>query len=127
MTGPQFAFSNAVPFADPSDYKILVNDWPYGYEPGIKHIIVWLKTRLETEPTKGDMTPRSRQQVENFIQKTFVERVKNLPGDEDKVMWFKNWTALQSVPGIEHVHVFVRSVPDHIIEQWTGSDKPINN
>lgn len=126
-TGPQFAFNNVVPFADPNDYKILVNDWPYGYEPGIKHIIVWLKTRLETEPTKGDMTPKSRQQVETFIQNTFVDRVKHLPGDEDKVMWFKNWTALQSVPGIEHIHVFVRSVPDHIIGQWTGSDKPINN
>lgn len=126
-TGPQFAVQNSIPFADPRDYKILINDWPYGYEPGIKHIIVWLKTRLETEPTKGDMTPKSRQQVEAFIQKTFVERIQDLPGDGDNVMWFKNWTALQSVPGIEHVHVFVRAVPDHIIEGWTGSDEPINN
>lgn len=126
-TGPQFAVENPVPFADARDYKILINDWPYGYEPGIKHIIVWLKTRLETEPRRGDMTPKSRQQVEDFIQKTFVDRVRDLPGAGDKVMWFKNWTALQSVPGIEHVHVFVRSVPSAIIEEWTGSDEPMNN
>ncbi|OQV00198.1 hypothetical protein CLAIMM_05730 [Cladophialophora immunda] len=126
-TGPRFAVNNPVPFADEADYKILVNDWPYGLAPGIRHIIVWLKTRLESEPTRGDMTPRSRQQVEDFIQSTFVDRVKDLPGEQEKVMWFKNWTELQSVPGMEHVHVLVRDVPDDIIRDWTGGDQPINN
>ena len=39
-------------------------------------------------------------------------------------MWFKNWTALQSVPGMEHVHVLVREVPDEIVAEWTGSEQP---
>lgn len=127
-SGPQFAVRNTVPFADPADYKILRNDWPYGYDdPGITHIIVWLKNRLESEPTRGDMTPKSRLQVEDFVQKTFVNRVKGLPGHEEKVMWFRNWTALQSIPGIEHIHIFVRDVPAAIIEEWTGSDIPIGS
>ncbi|ETI20437.1 hypothetical protein G647_08472 [Cladophialophora carrionii CBS 160.54] len=124
--GPNFEVRNPVPFADPADYKILVNDWPYGLAPGIKHIIVWLKGRLESEPTRGDMTPKSRQQVEDFIQSKFIDRVKNLPGEQEKVIWFKNWTALQSVPGMEHVHVLVRDVPEEIIREWTGGDQPIN-
>jgi len=126
-TGPQFDIKNRVPFADETDYKILLNDWPYGMTPGIRHIIVWLKTRLESEPTRGDMTPRSRQQVEEFIQSKFVDRVKGLPGEQEKVMWFKNWIALQSVRGMEHVHVLVRDVPEEIILEWTDGDRSMNN
>lgn len=125
-SGPKFALRNPVPFADEADYKILLNDWPYALAPGIRHIIVWLKMRLESEPTRGDMTPKSRQRVEEFIQTKFVDRVKDLPGEEEKVIWFKNWTALQSVPGMEHVHVLVRDVPDSIIEEWTNGVQPLN-
>ena len=39
-------------------------------------------------------------------------------------MWFKNWKALQSVPGMEHVHVLVREVPDEIVAEWTRSEQP---
>lgn len=126
-TGPKFEVRNPIPFADKADYRILANDWPYGLAPGIRHLIVWLKTRLDSEPTKGDMTPKSRQQVEEFIHSKFVERIKDLPGDQEKVMWFKNWTALQSVPGMEHVHVLVRDVPDEIIQEWTDGDRPMND
>ncbi|EHY60640.1 hypothetical protein ABEF92_001553 [Exophiala dermatitidis] len=123
---PEFAVKNPVPFADPDDYKILLNDWPYGLAPGIGHLIVWLKTRLESEPTRGDMTPESRQQVEEFIQKTFVDRIKDLPGEPEKIMWFRNWTALQSVPGLEHVHVLVRDVPEDIVREWTDGVPPLH-
>ncbi|EXJ82677.1 hypothetical protein A1O3_06491 [Capronia epimyces CBS 606.96] len=125
-TGPEFAVKDPVPFAHPDDYKILPNDWPYGLAPGIRHLIVWLKTRLESEPTKGDMTPKSREQVEEFVQNTFVDRVKDLPGEKEKVMWFKNWKALQSVPGMEHLHVLVRDVPEDIIREWTNGVRPLN-
>lgn len=69
------------------------------------------------------MTPKSRQQTEDFVQKTFVDRVKDLPGPDEKVMWFKNWSSLQSVPAMEHVHVLVRNVSDNIIEEWTGGEQ----
>ncbi|RMZ88023.1 hypothetical protein DV736_g4749, partial [Chaetothyriales sp. CBS 134916] len=122
-TGPRFAVVNATPFADQHDYKIMPNDWPYGMAPGIRHLIVWLKTRLESEPSRGDMTPKSRQQVQDFIQATFIDRVKDVPDDNDKVIWFRNWTALQSVPGMEHVHVLVRDVPEEIILEWCGGER----
>ena len=126
QTGPKFEVNNPTPFADKSDFKALLNDWPYGLAPGIKHIIVWLKMRLDSEPAKGDMTPKSRHQVEDFVQTNFIDRVNGLPGEQEKVIWFKNWTALQSVPGMEHVHILVRDVPDEIIMEWTDGDRPIN-
>jgi len=125
--GLRFAVKDASsPFADEADSQILVNDWPYGLAPGITHLIVWLKTRLESEPTRGDMTPKSRRQVEDFTRAKFVDRVKDLPGQEEKVMWFRNWTALQSVSGLEHVHVLVRDVPESIIREWTDGVQPLN-
>lgn len=126
-SGPKFSIRDPVPFANSDDFKIMPNDWPYGMAPGIKHLIVWLKTRLESEPTRGDMTPKSRQQIQDFIQKTFIDRVRDLPGPSEKVMWFKNWTALQSVPGMEHVHVLVRNVPEEVLDEWTGGDRPVQS
>jgi hypothetical protein len=64
--------------------------------------------------------------VEDFIRAKFVDRVKDLPGEEEKVMWFRNWTALQSVSGLEHVHVLVRDVPESIIREWTDGVQPLN-
>jgi hypothetical protein len=121
-TGPKFAVEDPIPFANPADYKIMPNDWPYGMDPSIRHLIVWLKGRVETEPSRGDMTPTSRHQIDRFVQKTFVDRVEGLPGPAEKVMWFKNWTALQSVPGMEHIHVLVRDVPQSIVDEWTGGE-----
>lgn len=121
-SGPKFDFISPIPFEDERDFKILPNDWPYGMEPGIVHVVVWLKNRLETEPGRGDMTETSRRQTEGFVQRRFVERVRCLPGTRDKVQWFKNWTALQSVPGLEHVHVLVRDVPEDVILEWTGGE-----
>lgn len=88
----------------------------------ITHIIVWLKNRLENEPIKGDMTPNARQQAEDFVQWKFVDRVKDLPDPDDRIQWFKNWTALQSVPGMDHIHVLVRDVPEDIMKMWIEED-----
>lgn len=122
QTGPLFDVKDPVPFADSKDYRILPNDWPYGLEKSMTHIIIWLKNRLETEPVKGELTPTAQKQVEAFVQKTFIDRVKDLPGTEDTIMFFKNPTILQSVPGLEHIHVICR-LPKDIVEEWTGGEK----
>jgi hypothetical protein len=41
---PPFTPASSVPFADPSDYRVLTNDWPYGLTPDITHLVVWLRT-----------------------------------------------------------------------------------
>ncbi|KAH8805720.1 hypothetical protein F5884DRAFT_800321 [Xylogone sp. PMI_703] len=112
---PPFSYSSSVPFQDPSDYKILRNDWPYGLTPDIIHIVVWSKTPIPTDDTIGDLTPQSRKIVEDFVNRTFVDRL----GDASRVLWFKNWVALQSVRALEHIHVLVKDVDDQIIDEWT--------
>ncbi|EAW14319.1 GIG1 family protein [Aspergillus clavatus NRRL 1] len=120
---PVFPFNNPIPFADPSDYKILRNDWPYGVAPGIAHLCVWLRTPVPVQEHGGDLTDESRALIEGFVRETFVERLAKEEGrysrPEDHVLWFKNWTALQSVRSLEHIHVLIRDVPESILYEWT--------
>ena len=68
------------------------------------------------------MTEESRALIQRFVDATFVARLEE-EGVEDaraRVLWFKNWTALQSVRALEHVHVLLRDVPERILTEWTG-------
>ena len=114
---PPFTPKSAVPFKDPSDFRVLHNDWPYALSPGINHIVVWLRTVIPTDPETGDMTPESRAIVESFIQRYFVDSLG--PGGDGQVMWFKNWVALQSVRSLEHIHVLVRDIDQKTLDKWT--------
>lgn len=115
-----FACSGSFPFAQPEDYKILRNDWPYGIVPGIVHLIVWSKIRLADQKPEGYLTPESNTLVQGFIQRTFVDSLVAVGIDDssDRVLWFRNWTGLQSVRGLEHVHVLLRDVPQSLLKGW---------
>lgn len=115
---PPFTPVSATPLEDTSDYRVLLNDWPYGLDPEITHIVVWSRTLIPAEPSTGDLTPASRAQVQDFVKSYFIDALG--PDGSDRVLWFKNWVALQSVRSLEHFHVLVRDVDDDILERWTG-------
>ncbi|EHK17034.1 uncharacterized protein TRIVIDRAFT_82848 [Trichoderma virens Gv29-8] len=115
---PPFTPESQVPFTAASDYKVLLNDWPYGLAPGITHIVVWSRTPIPTDPESGDLTAESRARVEKFVNDYFIRKLGL--GGEQQVLWFKNWVALQSVRTLEHFHVLVRDVDDDMLERWTG-------
>jgi hypothetical protein len=139
---PEFEVKNPTPFANPADYKILLNDWPYGLEPGIIHICVWMKGRIEVEGPQGALTKTSRKLISDFLSRTFQqpmieaeqrnrttkeedpdwdlswERSSNAGGDGVRVLWFKNWVNLQSVRLIDHIHVLLRDPPDSLVKRW---------
>ncbi|KAJ5662795.1 hypothetical protein N7462_011721 [Penicillium macrosclerotiorum] len=124
-SGPLVTFKNPRPFADPEDYRILRNDWPYGLSPGISHLVVWLRTPIPVKSAEGHLTDESRALIESFVQRTFVARLAKdtqgrFPDPESHVLWFKNWVGLQSVRALEHVHILVRDVPDEILTEWSG-------
>ena len=125
---PSFQCKNATPFTNPSDYQILLNDWPYGFTSDVTHIVVWSKVRIPEQKPEGLLTPESIALVEAFVQRTFVEPLNShrleqgLYGEsddrDDRVLWFRNWTGLQSVRGLEHVHVLVRDAPKILLDRW---------
>jgi len=113
-----FESVSTIPFEDSSDYRVLVNDWPYGLTPDITHIVVWSRTTIPTDPDTGDMTPESRRVVAAFVKRFFADRLG--PGGGSRVLWFKNWVALQSVRFLEHIHVMVRDVDPELLREWTA-------
>lgn len=112
---------NATPFENPEDYKILYNDWPYAVPHDVTHLVVWLKTPLASAPD-GNLLPAARVRVQGFVDETFVSPIKAKRGFSDGdtlVLWFKNWSALQSVGSLEHFHCLVKGADDETLDKWT--------
>lgn len=112
----RFHVQKAEPFADAADFKILRNDWTYGVEDGIRHIVVWIKQRLPVDE-KGALSAEGRRMVDGFVKREFRAKAGEMR-EGDKVMWFKNTTDLQSVRSLEHVHVLVRDVDEDVLRRW---------
>ena len=58
------------------DIKILFNDWPYGVDDKIVHLVVWTKFDLEEDPATSDLTIKARKEINDFVNKTFRSRVE---------------------------------------------------
>lgn len=103
------------------DYKIKLNDWPYGLTPDITHLVVWSKQRLREHKPAGDLTPESIMVVKFFIQHKIIDMLAaaGVSDAAERVLWFRNWTGLQSVRGLEHVHILVRNAPQEVLDDWT--------
>ena len=99
------------------DYKILLNDWPYGIDPRIVHLVVWTKFATPSDPVTDDLLPSARAELEAFVKKTFG----NVCG-EGNVIWFRNWGALKSVHAVEHFHVMLFDPPEEFVREVTGGD-----
>ncbi|OHE90670.1 hypothetical protein CORC01_14031 [Colletotrichum orchidophilum] len=107
------------PFEEGTDFKILYNDWPYGIDGRIVHLVVWTKFELEENPATGDLTERAREDIDQFVDRTFRARTK--PGT---VIWFKNWRSLKSVHAVEHFHAMLFDPDPAFIREITNGDVP---
>lgn len=112
----KFDVKHPTPFAHPDDHEILRNDWTYAFEPGIRHIVVWLKQRLPVD-SEGGLNDEGRRIVDEFVRREFRHKAGEEKTDS-KIIWFKNTTNLQSVRSLEHFHVLVREVDNDVLEQW---------
>lgn len=59
------------PFECEDDVKILWNDWPYGIDPKIVHLVVWTKFELDEDPVTLDLTDRARTLVDEYVADKF--------------------------------------------------------
>jgi hypothetical protein len=58
------------------DIKILYNDWPYGVDDKIVHLVIWTKFDLEEDPATSDLTIKARKEIDDFVNETFRSRVE---------------------------------------------------
>ena len=99
---------------------MLYNDWPYGIDDKIVHLVIWTKFELEYDPETGLSTPESHQQIDAFVQKTFGSKLPS-----DKFAWFKNWRSLKSVHAVEHFHVMLFDPNPNFVRAATNGDVPL--
>ncbi|KAI5367208.1 hypothetical protein Slin14017_G022440 [Septoria linicola] len=106
---------SGIPFTNPDDYKILYNDWPYGVDERIVHLVVWTKFPLPPDPTSdiGDLSPEVRLMIQDFVDTTF--------GRKD-VIWFLNWASLKSIHSVEHFHVMLFDPDMQVVTRITHGD-----
>ncbi|KUI65963.1 N-acetylglucosamine-induced protein 1 [Cytospora mali] len=100
------------PFQCGDDVAILMNDWPYGIDPRIVHLVVWTKFDLPDDP-------ETEAEIERFVERTFSPGVSM-----DKCVWFKNPAALKSVHAIEHIHVLLYDPDPEFVHRVTNGDVP---
>ena len=65
----------AVLIFEADDIKILYNDWPYGIDKSIVHLVVWTKFVLEDDPETGDLMPKMRKDIDEYVDRTFGSKV----------------------------------------------------
>ncbi len=123
------------PFEHDDDIKVLRNDWPYGIDKRIVHLVVWTKFVLEVDPATGDLTETARAEIDAFVRRTFSKVPPDHVGcgnsrgrapDTDglQVAWFKNWASLQSVRAVEHFHVMLFDPDPAFVSEVTNGDVP---
>ncbi|KAL8755306.1 MAG: hypothetical protein Q9199_003746 [Rusavskia elegans] len=111
------------PFRDPAtgDIKILNNDWPYGIDKRIVHLVVWTKFDLPDDPDTKELTKEMRREIDEYVDRMFCQAVP-----KENVIWFKNWKSLKSIHSVEHFHVMLFDPDPDFVEQVTHGDIPVS-
>ncbi|KAI4730190.1 hypothetical protein E4T49_01976 [Aureobasidium sp. EXF-10728] len=104
------------------DIKILLNDWPYGIDTRIVHLVIWVKFQFEEDAISGDLTNAARQQIDSYVDQKFRNRV----GSENCI-WFKNWASLKSIHAVEHFHVMLFSPEKQFVQDVTNGDVALSD
>ncbi|KAK4464825.1 hypothetical protein QBC42DRAFT_170214 [Cladorrhinum samala] len=107
------------PFELEEDIKVLRNDWPYGIDQRIVHLVIWTKFPLVEDPATGDLTDQARGEIDEYVRKKFGCL------DQNKVAWFRNWSVLKSVKSVEHFHVMLFDPDPRFVDEITGGDVPL--
>ena len=84
---------------------------------------MWVKFELESNKTTDYLTPRGKQQIEEFVSRTFCGEGGI---SREQVIWFKNGQTLKSVHALEHFHVLLYQAPVEMVERITEGDKPLS-
>lgn len=103
-------------FGNGDDLKVLPNHFPYYFEKNVTHLCIWTKMKIPNDPNSalGDISPAAGKVIDKYIRQTFQEQY-DIPASD--ILWFRNWEALQSVKAMSHIHVIVRNLAPHQLEE----------
>ncbi|CCK67891.1 Htc1p KNAG_0A02020 [Huiozyma naganishii CBS 8797] len=118
-------------FEDNSLYKVTKNDFPYFYELSVLHLLVWSKIEMpvyandntanDTSFTITNKFPDANEAVVNRIDQFLAKTLHSKYGMEKgrDYVWFVNYSHLQSVRAISHLHLLIKGKDEAAKEQIT--------
>lgn len=86
------------------------------------HLVVWTKFALVNDEKTGDLTDSARQEIDEYVGKTFRSRVP-----AEHVAWFKNFARLKSVKALEHFHVMMYDPDADFVKEVTDGDSSMSS
>lgn len=98
-------------------YQVMKNDFPYDFDSNIYHLVLWSKIRLplynETLTAQVDshgnnipvMNRATHDKIDAFLKYNLCDR---LGVSGDNYCWFINYSSLQSIKSISHLHLLLR-------------------
>lgn len=97
------------------DVKIIYNKFPYYFENSVLHLCVWSKLTIPNDVNSpvGDISPLTKHIIERYLQNTFIDKGVS----PDDILWFRNWSSLQSVRSVSHIHVLLHDVDDSLLQK----------
>ncbi|CAI4054480.1 hypothetical protein SUVZ_16G2190 [Saccharomyces uvarum] len=85
-------------------YTLRANDFPYSFEPGVVHLVLWSKIALPVHSPDKTVRDAAQARLTAFLQAQPL--LRSLVG-AGHVAWFVNYPELQSVARIFHAHVLL--------------------
>lgn len=88
-------------------FKTTVNDFPYDFEPGIHHLLIWSKISLPMYTENSETIQNEIYEKISSFLKYNLELLCHL--DNQDYLFFINYSNLQSVKAISHVHLLLHT------------------
>lgn len=110
----------SVALSSQSLYKLSWNDFPYDFPANVYHLLVWSKIILplyendDSEGNRARQVPHMHDRIEEFFRLTLQDRLHIPQGD---YCWFVNYSSLQSIKKISHIHLLIRTDNEELIEK----------
>lgn len=127
----EIKFTDSRLFYDKQDLKFLLNEYPYNFSNDVTHLLLWTKVPISGDKDSpiGDISPNDRKLVNAFLNLNFFNRPLDnkykIKINPENVTWFRNWTKLQSIKQISHIHIIVKDLPKEQAQMILNDDFPI--
>ena len=71
------------------DVCVQFNDWPYGIDPEVIHLVVWTKFPFEEAGEDGDLSDAERTRIDDFVDEKFRKPLgaENVSGMSWPIVW----------------------------------------